>query len=305
MNEWDLMEALGGIEEELLLTPKPRKPLRWRGGLRIALVAAVIAVLAGTVLAVGLGVGVSYGKKTVTLEGVSLSQSPQEGQTLSYYTAQIQYDMHIAELKDPALFTEALTEAWERNGGETLYDLKEADGSLLNLGSAAAAEELLGIDLMDSPELTALVRGVYVTMLVCTPQSAAEAYAAEGQISPDGLILYLSLRRGELSTQALDAHLVSESGITVFVPLTENFVRMQGLQTLYSHENQGSFAQSGLMTQEGKSLLLLENSSTDLGQTGYAAWCDNGLGYLAHLKTYPKGYATPLSLLVPLLQRIR
>lgn len=300
MNEWNLFEALGEIEEPLLSPPK-QKHFPWKkNGLRVALIAAVLSLLAGTVLAVGIGVGVRYGEQTVTLEGISLSQDA--GQNLSYHTAQIQYELRTVTTSAQSYLTQALTAAWGQRGGEGLYDLKNPDGSLRNFGTVAEAEQFFGIDLMDSPELSELIRGIYVTMVVADSAQAAACDAQGGQISPDGLLIYLSLRRGELSDTALDARLVGEAGITVFVPLTEAFVQSQREQTLYSHDS--PFAESGLMTAEGKSLLLLENDSTALGQVGYAAWCDNGLGYLAHLKTYPKGYATPLSLLAPLLGRI-
>ena len=300
MNEWNLFEALGEIEEPLLSPPK-QKHFPWKkNGLRVALIAAVLSLLAGTVLAVGIGVGVRYGEQTVTLEGISLSQDA--AQNLSYHTAQIQYELRTVTTSAQSYLTQALTAAWVQHSGEGLYDLKNPDGSLRNFGTVAEAEQFFGIDLMDSPELSELIRGIYVTMVVADPAQAAACDAQGGQISPDGLLIYLSLRRGELSDTALDARLVGEAGITVFVPLTEAFVQSQREQTLYSHDS--PFAESGLMTAEGRSLLLLENSSSSLGQVGYAAWCDNGLGYLAHLKTYPQGYATPLSLLAPLLGRI-
>lgn len=300
MNEWNLFEALGEIEDPLLSPPK-QKHFPWKkNGLRVALIAAVLSLLAGTVLAVGIGVGVRYGEQTVTLEGISLSQDA--AQNLSYHTAQIQYELRTVTTSAQSYLTQALTAAWGQNGGEGLYDLKNPDGSLRNFGTIAETEQFFGIDLMDSPELSELIRGVYVTMVVADSAQAAACDAQGGPISPDGLLIYLSLRRGELSDTALDARLVGEAGITVFVPLTEAFVQSQREQTLYSHDS--PFAESGLMTAEGRSLLLLENDSTALGQVGYAAWCDNGLGYLAHLKTYPQGYATPLSLLAPLLGRI-
>ncbi|MBQ4566293.1 MAG: hypothetical protein IJA48_08080 [Oscillospiraceae bacterium] len=300
MNEWNLFEALGEIEDPLLSPPK-QKHFPWKkNGLRVALIAAVLSLLAGTVLAVGIGVGVRYGEQTVTLEGISLSQDA--AQNLSYHTAQIQYELRTVTTSAQSYLTQALTAAWEQHGGEGLYDLKNPDGSLRNFGTVAEAEQFFGIDLMDSPELSELIRGVYVTMVVADSAQAAACDAQGGPISPDGLLIYLSLRRGELSDTALDARLVGEAGITVFVPLTEAFVQSQREQTLYSHDS--PFAESGLMTAEGRSLLLLEDSSSSLGQVGYAAWCDNGLGYLAHLKTYPQGYATPLSLLAPLLGRI-
>lgn len=300
MNEWNLFEALGEIEEPLLSPPK-QKHFPWKkNGLRVALIAAVLSLLAGTVLAVGIGVGVRYGEQTVTLEGISLSQDA--AQNLSYHTAQVQYELRTVTTSAQSYLTQALTAAWGQHGGEELYDLKNPDGSLRNFGTVAEAEQFFGIDLMDSPELSELIRGIYVTMVVADSAQAAACDAQGGQISPDGLLIYLSLRRGELSDTALDARLVGEAGITIFVPLTEAFVQSQREQTLYSHDS--PFMESGLMTAEGRSLLLLENSSTSLGQVGYAAWCDNGLGYLAHLKTYPQGYATPLSLLAPLLGRI-
>ena len=300
MNEWNLFEALGEIEDPLLSPPK-QKHFPWKkNGLRVALIAAVLSLLAGTVLAVGIGVGVRYGEQTVTLEGISLSQDA--AQNLSYHTAQIQYELYTVNTSAQGYLTQALTEAWAQHSGEGLYDLKNPDGSLRNFGTIAEAEQFFGIDLMDSPELSELIRGIYVTMVVEDPAQASDRYARDAQLSPDGLLIYLSLRRGELSDTALDARLVSEAGITVFVPLTEAFVQSQREQTLYSHDS--PFVESGLMTAEGRSLLLLENGSSSLGQVGHAAWCDNGLGYLAHLKTYPQGYATPLSLLAPLLGRI-
>lgn len=300
MNEWNLFEALGEIEDPLLSPPK-QKHFHWKkNGLRVALIAAVLSLLAGTALAVGIGVGVRYGEQTVTLEGISLSQDAP--QNLSYQTAQIQYALHTVTTSAQGYLTQALTDAWAEHSGERLYDLKNTDGSLRNFSTIAEAEQFFGIDLMDSPELSELIRGIYVTMVVADPAQAAENDGQGTQLSPDGLLIYLSLRRGELSDTALDARLVSEAGITVFVPLTDAFIQSQREQTLYSHDS--AFTESGLMTAEGRSLLLLENSSSSLGQVGYAAWCDNGLGYLAHLKTYPQGYATPLSLLAPLLGRI-
>ena len=301
MKEWELFEALGEIDDDLLMTPPPKKHHFRKLTLRAALVAAVLTLLAGTALAVSIGVGVRYGKQTVTLEGISLSQ--EDPQNLSYHTARIQYELRTVPTSAHLRLSQALTEVWTEHSGQKLYDLRNPDGSILNLGTIGEAEQLLGIDLMDSPELSDLIRGVYVTMVVAEPEQASLRYEQTGQLSPDGLLIYLSLRRGELSDTALDARLVSEAGITVFVPLTEAFVQSQRDQTLYSYDS--DFTESGLMTAEGKSLLLLENGSTTLGQVGYGAWCDNGLGYLAHLKTYPEGYATPLSLLAPLLGRIR
>ena len=158
MNEWNLFEALGEIEDPLLSPPK-QKHFHWKkNGLRVALIAAALTLLAGTVLAVGIGVGVRYGEQTVTLEGISLSQDA--SQNLSYQTAQIQYALHTVTTSAQSYLTQALTAAWGQHNGEGLYDLKNPDGSLRNFGTVAETEQFFGIDLMDSPELSELIRGV-------------------------------------------------------------------------------------------------------------------------------------------------
>lgn len=311
MKEWEIFEALGDLDDELITQERPTRPHWKRGGLRLALIAAVTALLVGTVLGVGLGVGVTYGKQTVTLQGVSLGQKDGDGtRELSYYTAEVQYDLQTVSVENMELLSSQLTQAWEDLGhdhsGLQAAELMGADGKRRNLGTIAGAEEFFGLDLMQSPDLEALVRGAYVTMVISDPERAEAEYAETGRVTPDGLLIYFSLRRGEASPEALDAQLVSESGITVYIALTEAFIAQEGTQRLYSYETEGEFQESGLMTDRGKSILLLENTREgSFGQTGYAAWCQNGIGYLAHMKTYPSSYATPLSLLAPVLQHIQ
>lgn len=311
MKEWDIFEELGNLEDGLILVQPPKRRFYGRKGLRLALIAAVIALLAGTALGVGLGVGVSYGKKTVSLQGVSLGkQDGNDIQELSYYTAEIQYDLQTVSVENLEFLSSCLTQAWEDfdhdSGLLQSAELMEEDGKRKNLGSIAGAEEFFGIDLMQSPDLEALVRGAYVTMVISDPQRAEAEYAEKGKVTPDGLLLYFSLRRGEASEEALDAQTVSESGITVYIALTEAFATQEGAQCLYTHETEGEFQESGLMTDSGKSILLLENTyESSSGKTGYAAWCQKGIGYLAHIKTYPNRPATSLSLLAPMLQKMQ
>ena len=264
MKAWDIFEELSNLDEELFLPLPAKKRTSKRSGLRIALIAAVIVLLMGTVLAVSLGVGVRYGKKTVYVHGVSLGSEQVE---LRYHTAELQYALRPVEIKTGGL-----------SATSHCFD------------SIDAAEEYFGLELMKSPQLESLVRNVSVI-------SAGES---------GGLILYLSLRRGEDLETALDSRLVSECGITVFVALTDDFAQEQALQYLYAPEEAGGFQESGLITKKGKSLLLLENPNAgSVGRTGYAAWCEGGIAYLAHLKTYPDSYASPLSLLAPILEQVQ
>ncbi len=307
MKEWEIFEALGDLDDELITQERPTR-LRWkRSGMRLALAAAVIALLVGTALGVGLRVGVTYGRETVPLDGISLGQKDEKDtRELSYYTAEIQYELQTVCVKNLELLSSQLTRAWEDCGQVKTAELMGEDGKRRNLDTIAATEEFFGLDLMQSPDLEALVRGIYVTMVISDPQRAEAEYAEKGKVTPDGLLLYFSLRRGEASEEALDAHLVSESGVTVYIALTEAFAVQESAQRLYSHESEGEFQESGLITQQGKSLLLLENEwGGSFGRTGYAAWCQKGIGYLAHMKTYPDSYATPLSLLAPILEQVQ
>ena len=309
MNEWDLFQQLSELDEELVLAAEDAhvysKPW-YRRGLRIALTAAIIALLVGTALAVGLGFGVEYGKETVYVQGISLDQ---QQPALSYHTAQLQLDMRPVEIKKRELLSRQLTEQWLKTPEKESFsggEMQDEKGKALFFESITQLEDFFGLELMESPQLSELVRRIYVTLAVSDPEQAATSYKKTGSIPPDGLILYLSLRRGEDTATALDSRLVSESGITVFVPLTEAFAEKESIQYLYAAEEAGAFQESGLLTTSGNSLLLLENSKgVSYGRSGYAVWCNGGIAYLAHAKTYPDSYATPLSLLVPILEKLQ
>ena len=275
MNEWDILQALSQLDDDLILMPKPAKKSKVSQIRKIALIAAAMLLLAGMALAVGLGVRVQHGEELIELEGISLNGDAKGGQ--SYYTAKIEYDICPMQVKNQDLLQQALLEA--KNVGS--IDLKNADGSRLRFATISEAEAFFGINLMQSAELNELVRGVYVSVS-----------------APSELVLYVSLKREQIDTQA-----VSECGITIYIALS---AEAEHTKCIYSHEKEGKFKESGMLTEQKDSILLLENSPIDgYAQTGYAAWCDNGIAYLAHITVYPDSYATPLALLTPILSRIQ
>ncbi len=307
MNEWDLFQELSELDEELVLAAEKtpdRKNLLHRGGLRAALIAAIIALLVGTALAVHLGVSVSHGEKTVPLKNIGLSlPEGEETEKLTYYTANIRFDMMPTEITNADL-TSALTQAWQQKSDLSSYPLLEENGHRINLGTISGAEKFLGIELIDSPELEPMIRGAYVTLLVTDPERAREQYAREGEVSPDGIELYFSFRRG--IGDVFDARQVLECGLTVYIALTEDFARSKNVLRLYSYEKEGAFRESGLLTDKGNSLLLLENSPRKgYCAVGYAAWCEKGIAYFAVVKCSPNAFCAPLSLLTPLLETLQ
>ena len=285
MNEWDILQAFSQLDEELIFMPKPAKKSRSRQIRRIALIAAVMILLAGMALAVSLGVKVEHGEEMIELQGLSLNGNAKGGQ--SYYTAKIEYDFCPMQIKNLALLQQALLEAEDSDSA----DLKNADGSRLCFATISEAEEFFGIDLMQSAKLDEFVRGIYVSVL------------RTDENVPSELVLYVSLRRGSEADGMFDMQAVSECGITIYIALGED---AENTKCLYSHKKEGKFQESGMLTEHNDSILLLENSPADgYVQTGYAAWCKNGIAYLAHVKVYPNSYATPLALLTPILSQIQ
>ena len=306
MNEWDILEQLGEIDSDLLAVPKPRKK-HWGGnGRRIVLAAAVMMLLAGMALAVTSGVRAKYDEKMIQLQGISFDENSNGAQM--YYTAQVEYDLCCVQVKNLPWLTQQLTQAWKTHAHEKSYlrtvDLMKDDGTRLCFSTIGEAESFFGIDLMQSAELEELVRAVYVSLAVTQPQRAKTEFEENNTVTPDGMWLYCSLKRGGADGM-LDGELVSECGIEVFIALQENYAKTEDVKCLYSHENEGDFRESGMLTQQEMPILLLENTPRKgYARVGYAAWCKNGIGYLAHIKVYPDSYATALTILTPVLYRM-
>lgn len=307
MNEWDMLQALSDLDDDLLQDmPQLETPRRL---VRIAMVAAIVALLAGTVLAVSVGVRVLYGKDTVKLEDIGLSlPQGQQVEALEYYTADIQFSLQTADLTLPDEAVGVLTDAWRDFSYDHSYftgaKLTDAVGKRLDLGSVAGAEAYFGIRLMHSAPMDELICGAYATLVVSDIDRAEKEFAETGRVTPDGVELYFSFRRGE-GEDALNAAVVREGGLTVYLAITPQFIGQEGVQRVYSYEKEGALHESGLLTAAGKSVLLLENDPQK-GYNGFgcAAWCENGVGYYAEVHTNSHANIPPLTLLTPLLDEL-
>lgn len=307
MNEWELLQAMSEIDEQLLLqaeTPYAPKP---RQLVRLALVAAVLVLLVGTVLAVSVGVSVRHGRQTVTLEDIGFSLSQGERvETMEYYTADIEFSMQTVGISLPPEAVAVLTEAWRTFSYDYRYftgvKLTDAAGKRLDLQSVAGAEAYFGVRLMHAAPLEELICGAYATLVVSDTERAAREYAETGSVTPDGVLLYFPFRRGE---DGLQPSQVREGGLTVYLAVTPQFIEREGVQHIFSYEKEGALRESGLLTDAGKSILLLENTpQKGYGGFGCAAWCENGVGYYAAVRTNADAYTLPLTLLTPLLYEL-
>lgn len=307
MNEWDILQALSDLDDALLQDkPQRKKPRRL---VRVAMIAAILALLAGTVLAVSVGVRVLLGKDTVKLEDIGLSlPQGQQVETLEYYTADIEFSLQAAAPTLPDEAIDALTDAWRSFSYDPTYftgvRLTDAAGKRLDLGSVAGAEAYFGVRLMHSASMDRLICGAYATLVVSDTERAEREFTETGRVTPDGVEFYFPFRRGE-GEDALDPAVVREGGLTVYFAITPQFIGQEGVQRVYSYEKEGALHESGLLTAAGKSVLLLENAP-QRGYNGFgcAAWCENGVGYYAEVHTSANAATPPLTLLTPLLDEL-
>lgn len=303
MKEMDLLRALTEIDDTLLLEPEKKSRRYPFGGGRKLLIAATAAVLLiSTAFAVTLGLYTQSGQETVRLEGVSIAGKPE---SVTYHTLDITFDLAPVRTVAEDFLREKLKEAWVSYAYDkeafTEIPLTNADGSLFCFTSCEEAAELLGISLCLSPELDAAVEHIYVTMTVTDPTFLAEAYEAGERPLPDGLILQAPLTRSAEPTAALYARRVWEAGLTVSVPLTENY--NGDTLRLYSSEAQGAYREQGMTSSGGTTVLLLENLPCEgYPTTGSALWCWDGIGY--HVRLQTDAQTLPLPILTPLIRNL-
>ena len=304
MNEWELFDALTDLDDDILTELPPKQKRGFRKGVSIGLLAAVIALLATTAFAVTSGI--RRGQQTVALEGVSLRRNA-PSETATYYTAEVACTLEPVEIRQMDTLSTALTAAWEDFPYDAEYfnraELVDAAGKRVTFASLTEAGAYFGLRLPYSPNIDRMTHHVTVTMVISDTDRAQSEYRETGAITPDGLILQCVLRRGG---DGLDTDTVATGTLTVYVALHERFAAQNSVQILSSHEKEGNFHEFGMLTDDGKSLLLLENDPQDgLSATGYAIWCSDGIACRAELKTLPNTTATPLSLLTPLLKDIQ
>lgn len=300
MNEFEFLEAINEIDDDLILSAQtiPVKKHRVHQlGARAAAVAAIICLLSITVAAVTISVRIFTSDREVPnyeyYYGGPLS--------LNSKITTIEYDLQPQKAEIPLKWTEELSKAWKSFGYDYGYftgtNLKNSGGSRMDFGGITQLEQLLGIELAGSEEMELITNSAFVTLAVTDQERAAGQNRTEGIVSPDGLVVYLPLE--------MDMGDVDFCGLSIFVPLTESFAEQYASHAVLSSVWKQDLNQTRITSAGGIEIILLENTPSDGDPlSGFAAWEQNGIGYLVEIKTYPDSEMTPGELLMPYLEQL-
>lgn len=310
MNSIDFLKELNEIDDDLLLNAE--LPLKrethipfGKIGVHAALIVLVLCLIPATVIAVTIGVRIL----------VSQDEIPNYNDYLmggfihiDSKVTTIEYDLASHNIEIPLQWEEKLTASWKGfpydHSNFSGIDLKNTEGRRMNFGSIGEIEKLLGITLTSSNELDQITLGAYVSLMITDPDRAAAQLRAEGIVSPDGILIYLPFRNGEDADLGLNV--VDYCGLQVFIPLTESFAEQYAEHCVLSSVNEQELAQSRFYTSGNIEVILLENHWQEQydAPRGYAAWEQNGIGYLVELKCAVDAKASPGDLLRPYLENL-
>ena len=310
MNSIDFLKELNEIDDDLLmnaeLPPKRKVPVPFsRIGIKAAVIVLLLCLIPATVIAVTIGVKILVSQEEIPnygdymLGGIVSVESK---------VTTIEYELSPQRIEVPLQWEEKLTDAWK--GFPYSYDsfkgvdLKDTQGSRINLGGIAEIEKLLGTTLTTSDELEQITQGAYVTLIVTDPERAAAQLRSEGIVSPDGILVYLPFRNDKET--GLGPDVVDFCGLRIFIPITESFAEQYAEHCVMSSVNKQELAQSSFFSSGDIEVIVLENSwqyNLDAPR-GYAAWEESGIGYLVELKCSADVKTTPGELLRPYLENL-
>ena len=307
MNEFDFLEALNDIEDDLILNakkPVPKKPPIPALLAKIAVAAAILCMLSLSVMAVSFSIRILRSEDRVPIHEFFFGgiYAPTSKVTT------VDYDLEPREVTLPPQWIHTLTEAWETFGYDHKHfktvDLKTPTGSRMNFGSLSQLEQLLDVDLVSSSELEEALRETFVTLVITDPYRATEEYERKGQITPDGLMIYLPFRTG--GANGLSSETVQYCGIHIYIPLTESFADSYRSHVVLSGVGEQDLQESKHLSQGGIETVLLTNTPgiAEEPLRTFAAWEQEGIGYLLELKTRASATTDPAQLILPYLSNI-
>ena len=307
MNEFDFLEALNDIEDDLILNakkPVPKKPPVPALLAKIAVAAAILCMLSLSVMAVSFSIRILRSEDRVPIHDFIFGGifAPTSKVTT------VDYDLEPREVTLPPQWIDSLTEAWETFGYDHKHfktvDLKTPAGSRMNFGSLTQLERLLDVDLVSSPELEEALRGTFVTLVITDPVGATEEYERRGSITPDGLVIYLPFKTG--GTAGLSSEEVQYCGIHIYLPVTESFADSYRSHVVLSGVGEQDLQESKHQSRGGIETVLLTNTPgiAEEPLRTFAAWEQDGIGYLLELKTHASTTTDPTQLILPYLSNI-
>ncbi len=306
MNELEFLEALNDLEDHLILDAK--KPVAKKPPIpallaKTAVAAAIVCMLSVTVMAVSFSIRILSSEDRVPIHDYFFNGV----YTPTSKVTTVDYDLQRQKLALPPQWTDTLTEAWETFGYDHAYfrtvDIRTATGGRMDFGGISPLEELLDVELVSSPEIEEAVGGSFVTLVITDLHRATEEYERKGQISPDGLVIYLPFQTGG---GGLSSEAVQYCGIHIYIPLTESFAHSYRSHVVLSGVGDQDLQGSKHLSRGGIETVLLTNTpgTAEESLRAFAAWEQGGIGYLLELKTRSSTTAAPARLILPYLTNL-
>ena len=302
MHEFQIFKELTELDDDLMSEPdretRPRRTARL--SLRLALAAAILALLAATAYAVRLTLSVRYVNEPNERDGFSLTNivGYGVGSEEGYYLAEVTYELEPVTPQNGELLADVLTSAWEQWTGSrerfTGAYLLDGSGARMRFEGLSEAGEFFGLPLTGSAALAAADGPCFVRLLIADPAKAAQEYADTGKVRPAALVIEDALQ--------LEG---SESGLTVFAALGSELPPSFSVRELRFLHQEGEPKESQFRTQGGVELILLQTGAEGETYNSCAVvWCENGIGYLADLHgSWDGGQAQDR--LMPLLAKLK
>lgn len=308
MNSIDFLKELNEIDDDILMNaelPPKRKNHIYRIGVNAVVIALLLLLMPVTVLALVIGVRTQVSKEEFPNYGDYLM-----GGLISVESkvTTIEYELSPHNIEIPLQWEEKLTDAWKEFPYDydnfTGVNLKDTEGRRINFGGIKQIEELLGISLTDSKELERITIGAYATLIVTDYERAKMQFRTEGTVTPDGILVYLPFSNDE--ENGLGPDMVDYLGLQIFIPLTESFVDKYAEYCVMSSVNKQNLIQSSFLSSGNIEVILLENRWHEEfdAPRGYAAWEQDGVGYLVELKCTVDMKESPGELIRPYLEKL-
>lgn len=309
MKAYELFEALTDLDDELLMKAEsaPKKSYRvQKMGLRAALIAATVSMLTATVVAISVSVKILRSEEFVSFYDY-LDNSSFYWEYASQITT-IDFELEEQNMDIPVQWSDQLTQSWENFVYDHQYftgvDVTDGTGNRMAFESIGVLGDFLDCHFTTSDQLDGLIQGVYITMVVTDTERAAQEYQAAGCVTPDGLAIYCVLSRG--GETGLNADIMQYSGLTIYLPCTQSFARQYANHSVLSSVQNEEFEQGQYITSGNVKIMLVQNRSLAYYQpTGYAAWCEGGIGYLLEARCYRNAAHAPLEMILPYLENLK
>lgn len=321
MKGMDIMKAMNDLDHDMLQEAEaaPVKSIRKPRLSRLAIIAAVVALLTVTAAAVGITVSISvkHGSLSVDPDGLKAQYFDAVNGEIPGTKVDIDFGLTVTELDEEheANVKFVTTDHWKYYKQTGVYDfifddVGGAGVNCVNFGyghdysgyeysfkSVEDIEDFLGIKLKLNSEIREAAAkrmpnyGDQIVMVTTVSKEEGDKeYAETGEVSASGILIHIPV---DLKNPPVDNELITEYGpmaggmgdtvtVSIYVALNEACAARKTVYSLFYPDRSGTFYMEENVSFDGKKLTM---SYTADGVTPYntmanVAYSEDGIGYV-------------------------